>query len=76
MSRNKDIEFLHTVTGDPYSVCRARMKACKWNLIDALQLTDHLDILSNSLNSLRPVFADVCESLGNMFCSLADSLRE
>ena len=36
MSRNKDIESLHLITNEPYSVCRARMKRNKWNFTYAL----------------------------------------
>lgn len=36
MSHNKDIRFLHEVTGEPYAVCRRKMKAAHWNLYTAL----------------------------------------
>ena len=26
MSKNKDLKFLHEVTGEPYAVCRRKMK--------------------------------------------------
>lgn len=32
MSRNKDIELLHMMTQEPYSVCRAIMKKNHWDL--------------------------------------------
>lgn len=32
MSKNKDIEALHRFTGEPYRVCRAKMKANGWDL--------------------------------------------
>lgn len=36
MSKNKDLKFLHEVTGEPYAVCRRKMKAAHWNLYKAL----------------------------------------
>lgn len=35
MSRNQDIEFLHKMTQEPYSVCRAIMKKNHWDLAAA-----------------------------------------
>ena len=32
MSRNQDIEFLHKITQEPYSVCRAMMKKNNWSI--------------------------------------------
>lgn len=32
MSRNQDIELLHMMTQEPYSVCRAIMKKNHWDL--------------------------------------------
>lgn len=36
MSRNNDIKYLHYITGDPYSICRKKLKAAKWSLELAL----------------------------------------
>lgn len=35
MSRNQDVEFLHMMTQEPYSVCRAIMKKNHWDLVEA-----------------------------------------
>lgn len=73
MSRNKDIAFLHEVTGEPYSVCRARMKAVKWDLGKALLYPNCLDAISNLFNGLKPCIANMCEAMGNLCHSLGDS---
>ena len=78
MSRNKDIKYLHTVTGWSYKDCRAKLKQAHWNLsgVPWIALKGCTDQLTIAYNRLKPVIADTCEALGNMFCSMADSLRE
>lgn len=48
MSKNKDIEALHRITGEPYRVCRAKMKANGWDLWNALGL-NIFDSLSDAI---------------------------
>jgi len=83
VSRNKDIAFLHEVTGEPYSVCRARMKAVKWDLGKALLYPNCLDAISSFIDSFKPcianmceAFGDFCHSVGDSFYATADNLRE
>lgn len=64
MSKNKDIEALHKITGEPYSVCRAKMKANNWDLMGALGF----HILDTVL--------DVLEALGESFRSMLDAICE
>lgn len=78
MSRNKTIAYFHSVTGLPYSVCRARLKACKWDLWEALGYNDikkMLDALPDIMNTITEGLADLSESIGNGFLNLAKSLR-
>ena len=42
MSRNKDIKLMHDITGNPYRVCRAKLKENKWDLLEALDFGDEL----------------------------------
>lgn len=83
MSRNKDIAFLHKVTGEPYSVCRTLMKTCNWDLSKAMMFPSCFDTITDLIRSLNHVFADMCEAVGNLYhsvgdaCySVADNLRE
>ena len=86
MSRNKDIQLLHEVTGKPYSVCRAQMKAVNWDLGKALLSPEYLkclDTIKDVMEGLKPCLANMCEAVGNMchnlgdMCySVADNLKE
>ena len=78
MSRNKDIEYLHSITGWSYKECRTRLKKAHWRLsaVPWLALKECNDQLTLAYNRLKPIIADTCEALGNMFCSVADSFRE
>jgi len=46
MGRNKDIKLLHDITGNPYRVCRAKLKENKWDLLEAF---DDGDVLRRKL---------------------------
>lgn len=65
MSKNKDIETLHRITGEPYRVCRAKMKANNWELLAALgfytidKVQGALEALGESVHSL---IDDMCEA--------------
>lgn len=64
MSKNKDIEALHKITGEPYRVCRAKMKANNWELWGALGFY--------ALDKVQ----GVVEALGESFHSLLDAICE
>lgn len=80
MSRNKTIEYYHKVSGLPYSVCRARLKACHWDLCEALGYGDALKAICKRANeladSLKYVLASAFETVGNTCLSIADNLRD
>ena len=58
MSHNKDLKFLHEVTGEPYAVCRRKMKAAHWDLYKALGYPSFDKILE----TLKPVIEGVAEA--------------
>ena len=51
MSRNKDIKNLHYITGEPYSICRKKLKAAKWCLERALFSYDTLSITLEKISA-------------------------
>lgn len=62
MSKNKDIEALHRITGEPYRVCRAKMKANGWDLWGALGL-NIFDSLTDAISTaFTPVVDAICET--------------
>lgn len=66
MSKNKDIEALHRITGEPYRVCRAKMKANNWDLRGALGFPnlDAVLIVAEALaESFRSLFDVICETV-------------
>lgn len=56
MSRNKDIEFLHKLTQEPYSVCRRKMKENHWRLSEALMDGTMLASVSKAMNEVVKTF--------------------
>lgn len=79
MSKNKIIAYVHSYTGLPYSVCRARLKACNWNMWTACGIPDVqaiLDAMPDVMNALTEAIANVAENIGKAFITTAESLRE
>ena len=84
MSRNKDIEFLHIVTRDPYSVCRARMKRNHWNICEALSENEAFfnvakttrEMVEALTNSLRPIVEKTIEACKGLQKMVADSQKD
>ena len=79
MSRNKDIKALHEITGEPYSVCRAKMKAAHWNLDKALGFSDALKFISEMTNTILDgipqALEDLAHGLGDYFISVGETLK-
>lgn len=82
MSRNKTIEYYHKVSGLPYSVCRARLKANHWDLFDAMgyrTIIDRLPVvyaeLQNALAGAMDCMGNLCKSLSDSFYGVADNMR-
>ena len=73
MSKNKDIEALHRITGEPYRVCRAKMKANGWDLWNALGLNIFDSLASAIVNAtianttaFTPVIDAICETVNSI----------
>ena len=66
MSHNKDIEFLHEVTGEPYAVCRRKMKAAHWDLFKALGYPS----FALDLERVAEAVAEVAKAIGNFIESI------
>ena len=63
MSRNKDIQILHELSGLPYKECRQRMKECQWDLLKATGAPDLADVIISAVKDvLVPAIKDVLES--------------
>ena len=66
MSKNKDIETLHRITGEPYRVCRAKMKANGWDIWAALGfpiLATVQNVADELVESFRPLLDAICETV-------------
>lgn len=79
MSRNKDIKFMHDVTGLSYKVCRQKMKDNHWDLCKAIGYAEALKYLSDSLPKLCKELSDAINNMAefavDMMNNLADSIR-
>lgn len=69
MSKNKDIETLHRITGEPYSVCRAKMKANGWDLRSALGFS-----ILDTVRSVADALAESFRSLSDVICETVNSI--
>ena len=67
MSRNKDIKFLHYITGDPYSICRKKLKAAKWSLER---------VLFPSLDPLEIAMEAISSALANLGNAVSDAIKK
>lgn len=66
MSKNKDIETLHRITGEPYRVCRAKMKANGWDLWSSLGfpiLDTVRSVADATVESFHPLLDAICETV-------------
>lgn len=73
MSHNKDIKFLHEVTGEPYAVCRRKMKAAHWNLYKALgypSFDEILETLIPVIEGVAEAVAEVAKAVGHIIESI------
>ena len=59
LSHNKTIKILHDVTGEPYKVCRAKLKANNWDLARVVYPPDFMQ----ALDGLKEYFAKLGEAL-------------
>lgn len=83
MSRNKDIELLHLVSKEPYSVCRRRMKKAHQNLTVALLGTDFFEridemkrIVNEAVNNLAEGLKPCIEHIKSACQTIIDAYLE
>lgn len=73
MSHNKDIKFLHEVTGEPYAVCRRKMKAAHWDLYKALgypSFDELLETITPVIEGVAEAAAEVAKAIGHIIESI------
>ena len=73
MSHNKDIKFLHTVTGEPYAVCRRKMKAAHWDLYKALgypSFDEILKTITSVIEGVAEAAVEVAKAIGHIIESI------
>ena len=75
MSRNKDIRLLHNLTGDPYSVCRRRMKRNHWNLTYAIAEGTPYAALLDAIQATTDALKDAFVTLGDAVNTFSETFR-
>lgn len=66
MSRNKDIKYLHYITGEPYSICRKKLKAAKWSLTRVLFYPKFdLEPLTNTIEAISAALVNFGNAVGD-----------
>ena len=77
MSRNKDIELYHKISGLSYKECRANLKANHWDLVKVLlpELSVDLEVLNNTMKAVGKILGDCFEVVGKACIQLGESLR-
>ena len=76
MSRNKDIKFLHEVTGKPYKECRALMKANGWDLWRAFPLPEIIAKIPEIINRATDEIVEALNSITEATRKMKDILVE
>ena len=74
MSRNKDIEFYHNVSGLSYKECRANLKAAHWDL--GAIFFPNLSALSESCKAIVNILSDSLDAVSDVCKNMASDLRE
>ena len=75
MSRNKDIELLHIISKEPYSVCRRKMKEAHWNLTDALLGKDFFNIVNEMYRTVTEICKNLAEGLAPAIKHMKESVQ-
>lgn len=74
MSRNKDIKYLHELTGWSYKYCRQKMKENHWDWWKAWGLGDvvenTMDALQGALNAVYESFEKVAKDFVEAFSKI------
>lgn len=75
MSRNRDIKFLHDISGKSYKECRQIMKASGWDLIKALQIIDILPTIERISNQAAAVIQDLAERIAQILPAIVEIIN-
>lgn len=75
MSRNKDIKFLHDISGKSYKECRQIMKASGWDLIKALQITDILPTIERIAKQATAVIQDLADRIAQIMPAVVEIIN-
>ena len=75
MSRNKDIKFLHDISGKSYKECRQIMKASGWDLIKALQIIDILPTIERISKQAAAVIQDLAERIAQILPAIVEIIN-
>lgn len=76
MSRNKDIKFLHDISGKSYKECRQIMKASGWDLIKALQITDILPTIERIAKQATAVIQEMADSIAQIIPAVVELIND
>lgn len=79
MSKNKDIKYLHEFTGQPYSVCRRRMKACGWDLMKAIgfdQVKGIIEVMPDIIDNFEKAMNGLLAGLGTALKTIGQKWEE
>ena len=73
MSKRKDIELLHQVTGLPYSTCRRRYKESGEDVVKALGIENVIEVISKTLPEVIETLTEVIIEAAKI---VTDTMRE
>ncbi len=76
MSRNKDIKFLHDISGKSYKECRQIMKASGWDLIKALQITDILPTIERIAKQATAVIQELADRIAQIMPAVVELIND
>ena len=74
MSKRKDIEYLHNITGLSYKECRAMYKEAKEDLYKTPPFKPLRDALETSFNSILPEITKALEIFRDTIIKVIDSI--
>ena len=74
MSRNKDIEFYHNVSGLSYKECRANLKAAHWDL--GVIFFPKLSAFAESCKAIVNIMSDCLDAVSDACKNMSSALRE
>lgn len=73
LSRNKKINFLHTVTGWSYKKCRTKLKANNWSLYGVIQPRENL--FKDAFSSFYKAIEDCSKAVTEFVDAFSEALK-